>query len=32
VYLKAVKPEPGAPLMVSFEGDITTKPAMGVMH
>jgi hypothetical protein len=28
VYLKADKPEPGAPLMVSFEGDITTMPAM----
>lgn len=27
-YLKADKPEPGAPLMASFEGDITQKPAM----
>jgi len=27
-YLEADKPEPGVPLMVSFEGDITRKPAM----
>ena len=27
-YLEAEKPEPGAPLMASFEGDITRKPAM----
>jgi len=27
-YLEAYKPEPRAPLMVSFEGDITGKPAM----
>jgi copper homeostasis protein (lipoprotein) len=27
-YLKAAKPESGAPLMASFEGDITGRPAM----
>jgi len=27
-YLEAEKPEPGAPLMARFEGDITRKPAM----
>jgi len=27
-YLQAAKPEPGAPLMASFEGEITRKPAM----
>lgn len=27
-YLEADKPEPGAPLMASFEGDITRRPAM----
>jgi copper homeostasis protein (lipoprotein) len=27
-YLEAAKPEPGAPLMASFEGDIASRPAM----
>jgi len=27
-YQEAAKPEPGAPLMASFEGDITRRPAM----
>ena len=27
-YLEANKPEPGAPLLASFEGDITRRPAM----
>jgi len=27
-YREAVKPEPGAPLMARFEGDITRRPAM----
>jgi hypothetical protein len=27
-YLQAAKPEPGAPLMATFAGDITRRPAM----